>query len=103
MKYIVKYPEPAANTFPDFIYQSVDGVANVFRCNGHCLGISVDDPVGEFDIIADKGQLFAYLVSVQPNFNGAPTFDEFSQTNMWSSPGPAADMLWNRLTYLNSL
>ena len=103
MKKIIKYATPSDGSIPDFVYNAIDGVANFIECDGCCLGISVDNPIGVFEPLETKSEVFDYLCSIQDRLASFKSLEAISQTYVLNDPGNATNYIWTRLVYLRSL
>lgn len=101
MKQIVLYPTLSDGSVPDFIYSKIDGIAGIYSLNKKSIGISVNDPVGNFEIILSEDDLFQYLKKI--DFFYENCLDCISGAYGPDAPKAAANWLWKRLEYLNTL
>lgn len=101
MKKIILYSSTTDKSVPDFIYSKIDGVAGIYSANGKSIGISIDDAVGDFDEIQSKDDLYNFLKTI--DFSESNCLDLISWSYKPRDPASAANWLWARLEYLNTL
>jgi hypothetical protein len=107
MKNVIKYRLNANGTIPSFLYTGNDGVGGVYSVDTKThpsprevlmIGISIDDPVGEFEIVETQSDLENYLTAVGKDWviYRAPDITEPFD------PVAAAAYVWGRLDILNT-
>ena len=100
MKYVIKYQIPLNNEVPSFIFSGVDGIANVYKSNGYCVGISVDNAVGDFYKFSNEAELKTYILAAMPLLNTEDCTEILSGTLFPVAP-IGATLIWNKVKYLN--
>lgn len=101
MKQVILYPTSSDGLVPNFIYSKIDGIAGIYSLNGKSIGISVSDPIGDFEQILSKNDLIEYLKKVE--FSEENRLDKVSGAIGPMDPRAGADWIWRRLEYLNTL
>lgn len=92
MRYVIKYRLNSDGTIPPFLYTGNDGIGGIFPVdtNDHpsprellMIGISIDNPTGEFEIVSTKADLQSYLTIVGANWKNldGSSFDPVAESN----------------------
>lgn len=99
----IKYRLTYSGTVPDFLYLGDDGVGGQFPVGDQSepsprdlllIGISVNNPVGDFEIVPTQKDLEDYLSKAIPVNTDDPSFQ--------FDPVASAAWVWERLTALNA-
>jgi hypothetical protein len=106
---VMKYRLTAQGTVPDFLYLGEDGVGGVYGVADPAapsprdfvmVGITKDGATGDFEVIATKADLQAYLTAVGADWEEpAPNPDD---PPVPFDPVKAANWVWGRLDALNA-
>ena len=111
---VIKYRLNADGTIPDFLNTdpNVDGVGGVYvNADGaepaprdfSMVGISVDNPVGDFEEIASQADLEAYLTQIGAGWTEQdPNNPNDPEAKVPFDPAKHAAYVWNKLTALNN-
>ena len=104
----MKYRLTAQGTVPDFLYLGEDGVGGVFGVADATpsprelvmIGIAKDGATGDFEVIATKADLLAYLTAVGADWTSPGENPEDEPVPF--DPSAATDWVWGRLDALNA-
>jgi len=108
----IKYRLTQEGTVPDFLYLGEDGVGGVYGVadpstpsprDTVMIGISVDNATGDFETIATKEDLQAYLTSIGSSWTQPdPSNPSDPTATIPFDSEVAANWVWNRLDALNA-
>ena len=106
---VMKYRLTAEGTIPDFLYLGEDGVGGVYVVADPAtasprdmvmVGITKDGATGDFEPIATKADLQAYLAMV--GFNWTVSTANPADDPVPFDPAKSTDWVWGRLDALNA-
>ena len=109
---MIKYRLTAEGTIPDFLYLGQDGVGGVYGVGDPNtawprdyvqVGITNDNATGDFEVIATKDDLLAYLTTIGADWKQPdPTQPGNLDAMVPFDPSAATDWAWGRLDALNA-
>lgn len=109
---VMKYRLTAEGTIPEFLYLGEDGVGGVYGVHDDQpwprdlvqIGITNDNATGDFEVIATKEDLQAYLTAVGSGWTQPdPAQPGNPQASVPFDPAAAATWVWDRFTALGGV